>query len=92
MNHNFKPGDLALLTTQVEPVAAGSVVEIERFWPKGTILHNKRGERCVAAEDLYFFGHSSIPAGLSGHAPVRFFMPLQGDAAPVRQKSQEVPA
>ncbi|AXA66722.1 hypothetical protein [Pseudomonas oryzihabitans] len=92
MNHSLKPDDLAILTTAVGPVAAGSMVQIEKHWPRDTILTSKQGKRCIATEDLYCFGHSSIPEGLSGHAPVRYFMPLQGDAAPVRQKAQQVPA
>lgn len=92
MNHSLMPDDLAILTIDVGPVAAGSLVQIEKYWPKDTIFKTKRGERAVATEELYCFGHSSIPEGLSGHAPVQFFMPLQGDAAPLRQKAQQVPA
>ncbi|MBA1213407.1 hypothetical protein [Pseudomonas oryzihabitans] len=92
MNHSLKPDDLAVLTTNVGPVEAGSIVRIERFFPKDSVLRTEQGERARAGEDLFFFGHSSIPVGLSGHAPIRFFIPLRGDLAPVRQKAQQVPA
>lgn len=90
--HNLQPGDMAVITTDVGPVQPGSVVEIVEFWPAGTVVVGPDGEKRLVLEEKYSFSASSIPEGLNGQAPVRFFIPLRGDFAPERQKSQEVPA
>lgn len=90
--HEFKPGDLAIITTVVGPVQPGSVVTVGELWEKGTRIRNTDGDKFETTEDLYCFNHPSIQDGFFGHAPIRFFIPLRGDFAPERQKSQEVPA
>lgn len=91
--HNLQPGDMAVITTQVGPVAPGTIVKILEEWPKGTILENKEGRKGLVVYDAFRFGHQSlVDAGLTGHAPVECFFPLKRDFAPERQKSQELPA
>lgn len=90
--HNLQPGDMAVITTSVGPVQPGSVVEIVEFWPAGTVVVEQDGKKRLVLEDKYLFNASAIPSGLNGQAPVRFFIPLRGDFAPERQKSQELPA
>lgn len=87
---DMKTGSAAIVTTAVEMVRPGSVVVLEHFWPKGEVLHDELGRRFLVDQDTWQFGHSSIPAGMSGHAPVQFFFPLEGDEAPVQQMDKEL--
>lgn len=92
MNHDFKPGDLALLITVVESVPAGSVVELDRLIPKGECLEQADGQPFHTACACWSFSHPAIPEGYLGCVAEKFLMPLRGDFAPERQKAQEVTA
>lgn len=91
MNHNFKPGDLALSLVERCGVPAMTQFELVDLVPAGT------GMRC-AAGDLHRFPMDVWRCGTPLVADgclifeAKELMPLRGDFTPERQKSQEVPA
>lgn len=92
--HNFKAGDLAVVVgCRIDPSSIGHVVElVERTLPGeffsspcGEIFHSEADEPgWVVLSDVDLDGWA--------HIAERHLMPLRGDFAPERQKSQEVPA
>ncbi|WP_312800468.1 hypothetical protein [Pseudomonas sp.] len=89
MRHQFKPGDLAIITTDVRQVMPGSVVQIVRFKPARQLGERLDGRIIRSTEDAYLFTHPSIPEGYGAYAPVRFFVPLDADFVPDEKKVQE---
>lgn len=85
MSHQFKPGDLAILLTDVETLGAGSTVTLDRFASKGTIEVD-----VVFGADVWIFDHPSIPAGCEGFVEPKYLMPLRGNFSPEGQKAMEV--
>ncbi|WP_295460479.1 hypothetical protein [uncultured Pseudomonas sp.] len=96
MNHNFKPGDLAILLTDVGPLVSGAVVALVRLVPAGyrfeALVSNVSKGETVLKRAMWRLDHQDIPQGEGAMAPESKLMPLLGDFAPERQKSQEVPA
>ncbi|NEK70305.1 MAG: hypothetical protein G3W70_21300 [Xanthomonas perforans] len=94
MNHNFKPGDLALVVGFVQvPDLVGSAVELveptypgEQFSGPDGVTYRSRDELkgWVVLTDLDEDGWA--------HVAEAHLMPLRGDFVPERQKSLEVPA
>ncbi len=89
MNHNFKPGDLALTLIDLSPVMAGSVVELIERLAKGDLVHTPRGI-LQATENGWICAHPDAPGNI-GFCDTAL-MPLRGDFQPERQKASEVPA
>jgi hypothetical protein len=90
MNHNFKPGDLALTLIGLPVLPAGSVVELQERIPKGEPIRDIDGTCYIAGADGWRCSHGAIDARLI-YADIDL-MPLRGDFQPERQKSKEVPA
>jgi len=94
MSHNFKPGDMALFIGKgFSSLSTGSVVTLEEFVPEGTCRHMPENP----VESRYF--HAPCDCWLVSNGGLNRYitaasklMPLRGDFAPERQKSQEVPA
>jgi hypothetical protein len=87
MSHQFKPGDLAILLTNVETVTAGSIVTLNKFVPYGAFE-----EGVLFGADVWTFDHPIIPDDEEGFCEQKYLMPLRGDFTPQQQKSREVPA
>lgn len=100
MNHNFKPGDLALIVSCYEPSNVGKCVELVELVPAGGsywagkfLIENGCGEPVwhVVGDVISVFGDGDVAVGHAQKAPFRL-MPLRGDFQPERQKESEVPA
>ncbi len=89
MNHNFKPGDLALTLMDLGDVTQGSAVEIVDRIEAGDFV-SVEGRIHMTTESGWSCVQPSCAHRLA--YPDRALMPLRGDFAPERQKSQEVPA
>lgn len=94
MSHNFKPGDLALFIGEgFAGLMTGSVVTLEEFVPEGVIRHMPDNPpdyryfnpRC----NCWVVSNQSVDTYITSESRL---MPLRGDFASERQKSQEVPA
>lgn len=101
MNHNFKPGDLALIVGAFNaPKNIGKTCELVEYLAAGQISNwtGPDGRRVGNADD----GEAWIVIGegiegwgdSKGWALVdhKHLMPLRGDFTPERQKESEVPA
>lgn len=87
--HNFKPGDLALVVGG--ECLVGQQVKLE-CWLRPGDAATVRGQEFVLSNNATASGwlidlQDAVVVKRSGH-----LMPLRGDFAPERQKSQEVPA
>lgn len=100
--HNFKVGDLALIVGSVNfPETIGRAVELVEFLGAGRVIHLDNG-RWIDNVDLNRMWsvrlldgkYTDKFGGVRDDGPCReqFLMPLRGDFAPERQKSQEQPA
>jgi len=101
MNHNFKPGDLAVIVganTLVQNI--GKVVELSAYVTDGDLYagpngqlyrHSDIGCWVVRGDGVQFFADDEVLTGF-GLCEPRHLMPIQGDCQPDRQKSREVPA
>lgn len=89
MSHNLKVGDLALTLVALSDVEAGSVVELVDRIEKGDLVISEGITRRTI--EAGWVCKPAAKSGLLGY-PERYLMPLRGDFAPERQKSQEVPA
>lgn len=91
--HNFKPGDLALFIGECfAGLMTGSVVKLEEFIQAGTIRQmpeNSDRSHFYAPCDCWVVSNEGIDTYITGE---KMLMPLRGDFAPERQKSQELPA
>lgn len=87
MNHNFKPGDLALTLVDRHQWPAGSVVSLYYFCVASkthtatNCSFRSDTDEWVCISEQHEHGQCYAPHEL---------MPLRGDFAPERQKSQEV--
>lgn len=101
MNHNFKPGDLALVIDAAIESNLGMVVELIRktsdstiTLPDGGKVGNPEMKVCwvVAADGLVTTNKLKPDPFKVKYAavPERCLMPLRGDFAPEQQKSREV--
>ncbi|GFM89367.1 hypothetical protein PSCICO_47660 [Pseudomonas cichorii] len=93
MNHQFKPGDLALVISSGEKGLIGRVVEVLK------VLFDDREEYDAYGEihEGHADGSPSAFVDFGGHNGVWFFsqknlMPLRGDFLSEQQKAQAVPA
>ncbi|WP_158891916.1 MULTISPECIES: hypothetical protein [unclassified Pseudomonas] len=106
MNHNFKPGDLALIVADGNPENVGKCVELVELvqpgaWyvcpvpntlPCGLLRNCHQGAVWVCLGDFSgFTNEGEAIHGFCQKSPTRL-MPLRGDFAPERQKAQQVPA
>jgi len=95
MNHNFKPGDLAILLTDVGPLVSGAVVTLVRLVPAGyrfeALISNVSKGETVLERAMWRLGHQDIPRGEGAMAPESKLMPLRGDFAPDRQQDHQQP-
>lgn len=91
--HKFKVGDLALFIGEgFAGLMTGSVVTLEEFIQGGTIRQmpdNSDRSHFYAPCDCWVVGNEGIDTYITGE---KMLMPLRGDFAPERQKSQELPA
>lgn len=88
MNHNFKPGDLALTLVDLPGhVRAGSCVEVHRILLAGDSFEMADGPRRTLRDGVVvvWMDHKYV------YLPSQL-MPLRGDFAPEQSKSREVPA
>jgi hypothetical protein len=104
MNHQFKPGDLALLIHSTHGVNLGKVVELLRCDSSEKIRIPEEGERCFTPNPDRMicwvvrgeFVADSTMRGVVDCAvaacPQSWLMPLRGDFAPAEQKSRAVSA
>lgn len=100
MNHNFKPGDLALIVGTVShPQNIGKTCELIEHLDPGQVSHWKDSEGFHQKNDdtsaaWIVSGHELSGDGVRGSLLVdsKHLMPLRGDFAPERQKAQEVTA
>lgn len=92
MNHQFNPGDSALLLTDVGPLISGSVVELIERLGAGTEVGLKGGGKAECCEDSWVFSHILIPEPRLAFAPERLLMPLRGDFTPTEENSQAAQA
>lgn len=101
--HNFKAGDLALIVVDENPNRIGKCVELVRLvqpdeWYRPPVecdllVNNTSGSAVwlvLGDVSCTTYGGQLI-RGFCQKCPSRL-MPLRGDFAPERQKSQEVPA
>ena len=98
MNHQFKPGDLALIIKCCNPANIGKCVELVELvapgetYQAGKYVVENIGDEAVwhVVGDVFYTDVPVIP----GHAQKvpRNLMPLLGDFQPERQQSREVPA
>lgn len=90
MNHNFKPGDLALAL--VGPFM-GQAVELIRFVSPGEVVTSLDGKRSYVFAPTLGIGGWHVSVGEeSVILHEKQLMPLRGDFQPERQKASEVPA
>ncbi|EWC39576.1 hypothetical protein [Stutzerimonas stutzeri] len=93
MNHNFKPGDLALVISSGEEELIGKTVEVLEVLLDSQKEYEAYG--CIHEGDAD--GSPSAFVDFGGANDVWLFsqknlMPLRGDFQPERQKESEVPA
>ncbi|NWC11916.1 hypothetical protein HX776_24320 [Pseudomonas agarici] len=86
MNHNFKPGDLALTMIGLSILPAGSVVELYKAINPGDNLSTKR-HPVPAMRKGWWCAHSVIGDRLP--FAETSLMPLRGNFANDRQKAKE---
>lgn len=90
MNHNFKPGDLALA---LGGPFQGEAVELVCFLQPGDEVLSTSGVVIGRFNPVSKMpGWHVAKDGEGCVMPERQLMPLRGDKSPERQKSQEVPA
>ena len=89
MNHQFKPGDLALTLVSLQILPAGSVVELYKGINPGDNL-GSLSYPIPAMVSGWWCAHSEIGDRLP--FAETSLMPLRGDFSPEQQKSREVVA
>ncbi|QDD91913.1 hypothetical protein [Pseudomonas oryzihabitans] len=92
MNHNFKPGDLAILLTDVGPLVSGAVVTLVCLVPAGyrfeALISNVSKGEAVLDRPMWRLDHQDIPQGEGAMAPESKLMPLRGDRRQEQQQPQ----
>ena len=91
MNHNFKPGDLALFIGEgFAGLETGSVVNLQELIPEGTVRHmpdNPIDNRYFHAPcDCWVVGNDGLDTYITSEAKL---MPLRGDFDPARRQFYE---
>lgn len=103
MNHQFKPGDLAIVIRANKSENLGKVLELIRYDDSEVIDHAPDGPFRTLNPDRrpsFVVRGSFLTEDLFGRAettevaaiPIAWLMPLRGDFQPERKQSREVPA
>ena len=90
MSHQFRPCDQVLTLASQYGIPAMSQVELVVFLSKGQKAEEPDGDHWTAPHDGWVVEREA-GKGYGFFAPSQL-LPLRGDFAPERQKSQEVPA
>ncbi len=90
MNHQFKPGDLALIINHTFPPVIGTCVELVSRHLVGPVDRKDPMDPSVYEQE----GGDAVWVVSDDGAIVweKWLMPLRGNFAPTEQKSQAVPA
>lgn len=99
MNHQFKPGDLALIINTIKrPENVGKSCELVAFMVPGERLEfdydGRKSITHIGANPAWLVAGDDVigSSGAAGFALVRpsHLMPLRGDFAPEQQKAMEL--